>query len=189
VVDLAVWEHKTDGVIKKNNLMKRYETLLQEAHQKLEQRRAKCVYRFWVFEWPGAPRPRWTPRMDGVLGCTRAPHLLQASYAARRGRLRPAWIHQRWGNSGVALPGAPSDAAFRTGMPCVAHGRFDSLRWYPAECDAILARQLRRRDVVVVVVGSGSRRRWRRSGCRCKTSSSRARARGRSVAPPWWSEP
>jgi len=43
VVDLAVWEHKTDGVIKKNNLMKRYETLLQEAHQKLEQRRAKLA--------------------------------------------------------------------------------------------------------------------------------------------------
>lgn len=50
VVDLAVWEHKTDGVIKKNILMKRYETLLQEAHQKLEQRRARCVYPIGVFE-------------------------------------------------------------------------------------------------------------------------------------------
>jgi hypothetical protein len=71
VVDLAVWEHKTDGVIKKNNLMKRYETLLQEAHQKLEQRRARCVHPVWVFlnGWRPMP-PRWTPRVDGELRCT-----------------------------------------------------------------------------------------------------------------------
>jgi hypothetical protein len=46
VADLAIWEHKTDGVIKKNMRMQRYESLLAEANHKLEQRRARCVIRF-----------------------------------------------------------------------------------------------------------------------------------------------